>query len=164
MATKKRNLKQESPKPDPALRRLGRLVGKWRMTGRAAGSEEDNIFAITTIKWLHQAGRTGFFLQQDMVMDYAGTQIVSHELICHSKRQKAFSSLVYSNMSAEPWPYRWDVRDKRITISIKHGPMNARYIGKFSTDGNSFSGSWRPGSGADKTINAPYDITATRIE
>jgi hypothetical protein len=163
MAARTKKQKQELPKPDPALQRLSRLVGKWRMTGRSAGSTKDDIFATTTFKWLHEGGRTGFFLQQDMVMEYAGTRIVSHEFIGHSKRAKGFSSLVFSNMGAEPWPYRWDIRSKRITISIKHGPMNAKYVGRFSADGNSFSGGWRPRPGANKTINAPYDITASRI-
>ena len=50
-----------------------------------------------------------------------------------------------------------------LTISIKYGPMSATYVGRFSPDGNSFSGGWRPDAGADETINAPYDIVARRI-
>jgi hypothetical protein len=42
--------------------------------------------------------------------------------------------------------------------------MSAKFTGKFSPDGNSFSGGWRPNRGADKTVNAPYDIAGTRAE
>ena len=164
MAARGKTQEQEAPKPDAALRRLDRLVGKWKMKGHAVGSTEENIIATTTFKWIHADVRKSFFLQQDMDMDYAGTRIISRELIGYSPKKKAFASLVFSNMAAEPWPYRWDVRGNKITISIKHGPMNAKYVGKFSADGNSFSGGWRPNRGANKTINAPYDITATRME
>lgn len=65
-------------------------------------------------------------------------------------------------MAAEPWPYTWDVRGEDITIAISYGPMDATFTGRFSADGNRWSGGWRPNPGADETINAPYDITATR--
>jgi hypothetical protein len=155
---------QEVPKPDPALKRLERLVGTWKMKGRTLGSKEENISATTTFKWLHADADKSFFLQQDMDMDYAGTRIRSHELIGYNPKTKAFSSLVFSNMAAEPWPYEWDVRDDVVTISVKYGLMDAKYTGKFSADGKSFSGGWRPDVGADETINAPYDITASRSD
>jgi hypothetical protein len=84
----------DSPKPDPALKRLNRLVGSWTMKGRPVGSDEDSITGRTTFKWLH------------------GTT----------------------------------------------------FHGKFSPDGNRFSGGWRPNPGADEAINAPYDITVSRVE
>ena len=33
----------EQPQPDPALRRLERLVGRWNMEGNLVGSDEKNI-------------------------------------------------------------------------------------------------------------------------
>src|SRR5215216_987626 len=48
------------------------------------------------------------------------------------------------------------------TISIKYGPMDAKFTGKFSPEGNSFSGGWRPNPGADETINTAYDIGGSR--
>ncbi len=164
MADDKEALDQGMPKPDPALERLDRLVGTWRMRGRPLGSKEDTITGTTTFKWVHGKSGTSFFLQQDMAMDYAGTPIKSRELIGYDPRTKAFASYVYSNMAPDPWPYTWDVQGDSLTISIKHGPMNARFTGKFAADGRSFSGGWRPNPGADETVNAPYDITATRVE
>jgi hypothetical protein len=154
---------QASPKPSPTLKRLDRLVGTWKMRGHAIGSEEENIVGTTTFKWLQGESGTSFFLQQDMEMDYAGTPIKSHELIGYNPKTKAFSSHVYSNMAPDPWPYEWDIQGDTLTISIKYGPMSATYTGKFSPDGNSFTGGWRPDPGADETINAPYDIRASRI-
>jgi hypothetical protein len=155
---------QEAPAPDPALKRLDRLVGTWSMKGRPLGSTEDSINGKTTFKWLHGESGTSFFLQQDMAMDYAGTPIKSREIIGHDPKTKAFSSYVYSNMAPDPWPYEWDVQGDDLTISVKHGPMNATFTGKFAPDGRSFSGGWRPNPGADETINAPYDVTVSRID
>jgi hypothetical protein len=36
------------PQPDPALRRLDRLVGSWTMEGNLVGSDEKNIRGETT--------------------------------------------------------------------------------------------------------------------
>lgn len=158
------NQDQGAPEPDPALRRLDPLVGKWRMEGRPVGASEDSIFGTTVFGWLNDAGGKSFFLQQDMTMDYGGTAILSHELIGYDPKTKAFASNVYSNMAPDPWPYQWDIQGDDITIAIKKDAMNAKFTGKFSPDGRSFSGGWRPNPGADETINAPYDITATRLE
>jgi hypothetical protein len=155
---------QDTPTPDPALKRLNRLVGRWSMKGRPLGSDEDSITGMTTFKWLNGAAGKSFFLEQDMEMDYDGSLIKSHELIGYDPKTKAFASQVYSNMAPDPWPYEWDVQGDDLTISIRKPPMDATFTGKFSRDGKSFSGGWRPNPGADKSINAPYDITATRVD
>jgi hypothetical protein len=154
----------QMPKPDPALARLNRLVGTWRMKGRPLGSHKDSITGTTVFEWVHGESGTSFFLQQDMAMDYGGTPIKSRELIGYDPKTKTFASYVYSNMAPDPWPYTWDVRGDDLTISIQHGPMNATFTGKFTADGRSFSGGWRPNPGADEAINAPYDITVSRVE
>ena len=51
---------QNLPQPDPALRRLDRLVGTWTMEGNLVGSDEHNIQGQTTFRWLPG----GFFLEQ----------------------------------------------------------------------------------------------------
>jgi hypothetical protein len=154
---------QSIPRPDPALKRLDRLVGTWKMSGHALGSDEENIVGTTTFTWVHGERGTSFFLQQDMDMDYAGTPIKSRELIGYNPKTKSFSSHVYSNMAPDAWPYEWNIQGDDLTISIHHGPMDATFHGKFSPDGNSFSGGWRPNPGADEEVNAPYDIRVSRI-
>jgi hypothetical protein len=42
--------------------------------------------------------------------------------------------------------------------------LDATFQGKFSADGKSFSGSWRPNPGGDKAVNVPYDIDVVRIK
>jgi hypothetical protein len=138
------------------------LVGTWSLKGRPVGSDKDSISGTTTFKWLDRVADTSFFLQQDMEMNYDGQVIKSHELIGYNPKTKAFASLVFSNMAPDPWPYEWDVQGDDIRISIHKGAMNATFNGKFAADRGSFSGGWRPNRGADKEINAPYDIVATR--
>jgi Protein of unknown function (DUF1579) len=166
MAQDKSAEDQSVPVPNPALKRLDRLVGVWRMKGRPLGAGEDSITGIATFKWLHKEddAATGFYLQQDMELDYAGMPIHSHELIGFNPKTQAFASLVFSNMASEPWPYEWDVQGDTWTIAIRHEPMNAAFKAEFSADGNSFAGGWRPGPGADEKINAPYDVRGERID
>jgi hypothetical protein len=152
---------QQPPKPDPALKRLDRLVGMWSMKGHLIGSNEENIIGQATFQWLEG----GFFMQQDVEMDFAGMmKIKSRELIGYDPETKAFSSLVFSNLSPIPLPYKWDLRDDTLTISVSYGPLDAKFSGKFSKDGKSFSGGWRPNPGADETVNMPYDIGGSRIK
>jgi hypothetical protein len=150
----------QMPTPDPALKRLDRLVGTWSMKGRLVGSEEENIVGQTTFQWLEG----GFFLQQDVELDFAGlTQVKSREMIGYDPGAEAFASQVYSNQSPVPLPYEWDLRGDLLTISVSHGPLDASFEGRFSEDGKSFSGGWRPNPGADEAINLPYDIGGTRL-
>ena len=44
------NTQAGPPAPDPALRRLERLVGSWEFTGRTVGSEVDNVFGRHAFK------------------------------------------------------------------------------------------------------------------
>ena len=149
------------PTPDPSLKSLDRLVGTWSMKGHLVGSDKENIVGKATFHWLEG----GFFMQQDLEMDFAGMmRIRSLELIGYDSTTKAFASNVYSNLSPVPLPYRWDVQGDSLTISVSYGPLNATFTGTFSADGKSFSGGWRPNPGADEKINVPYDVGGARVE
>jgi hypothetical protein len=162
MADNKAVEDQGIPKPDPTLKRLDRLVGTWSMKGRPLGVVKDTITGTTEFAWLYGGNGESFFMQQEMDMDYDGMPIKSRELIGYDAETKAFSSYVFSNMSPDALPYKWDIQNDDLTISVKYGPMDATFTGKFSSDGNSFSGGWRPNAGADEAVNAPYDITVSR--
>ena len=150
----------QAPTPDPALRRLDRLVGTWTLKGHLVGSDEENIVGEITFQWLEG----GFFLQQDAEIDFAGMfDVKSRELIGYDPEAGAFASTVFSNFSPTPLPYRWDLRDDTLTISVSYPPLDATFTGQFSEDGESFSGGWRPNPGADETINIPYDVSGTRV-
>jgi Protein of unknown function (DUF1579) len=149
------------PSPDPALRRLDRLVGTWTLTGNLVGSDEENIVGEISFQWLEG----GFFLQQDAKIDFGGMfKVSSRELIGYDPETGAFASHVYSNLSPISLPYTWDLRDDTLTISVTHGPLDASFSGEFSEDGESFSGGWRPNPGADETINIAYDVRGTRVK
>ena len=151
---------QGPPEPDPALKRLDPLIGKWSMRGHLVGSDEENIVGEASYEWLPG----GFFLSQRVKLDFAGfVQIDSTEFIGYDPETGAFASHVFSNMSPEPLPYKWEFRDNEMTISVSYGPLDATFNGEMSEDGQSFSGGWRPNPGADETVNVPYDISGTRI-
>jgi Protein of unknown function (DUF1579) len=150
----------QQPSPDPALRRLDRLVGTWTLKGHLVGSDEENIVGEISFHWLEG----GFFLQQDAEIHFAGMfEVKARELIRYDPETDAFASYVYSNFSPEPLPYKWDLRDDKLTISVSHGPLDSSFSGEFSEDGDSFSGGWRPNPGADETINIPYDVSGARV-
>ena len=146
------------PTPDPALQRLDRLVGTWKMEGHLVGSEETTITGDATYRWLPG----GFFLEQHVRLDFMGLEIESLELIGYDPQTGTFPSTVFSNLSPSPLPYRWEVDEHTITISVSYGPLDATFHGRFSEDGETFGGGWRPNPGADETVNVPYDISGRR--
>jgi hypothetical protein len=151
----------QAPTPDPALRRLDRLVGTWTLKGHLLDSDEENITGEISFQWLEG----GFFLQQDVEIDFAGMfKVKARELIGYDPETEGFASYVYSNLSPEPLPYRWDLRGDTLTISVTHGPLDSHFSGEFSDDGESFSGGWRANPGADETINIPYDVSGSRLK
>ena len=149
----------ELPQPHPAFRRLDRIVGRWSMEGNLVGSDEKNIRGETAFRWLPG----GFFLEQHVQLDFMGMQIDSLELISYDPETDTFPSTVYSNLSPEPLPYRWEVGDDSVTITVSYGPLDATFTGSWRENGT-LSGSWRPNPGADETVNVPYDIGGHRLE
>ena len=149
----------DMPQPDPALRRLDRLVGRWSMEGSLVGSDEKSIRGQTTFRWLPG----GFFLEQRVRIDFAGLQIDALELIGYDPESGTFPSTVYSNFSPEPLPYKWEVEGEAVTIAVSYGQLDATFTGSWREDGT-FSGGWRPNPGADETVNVPYDIGGHRLE
>lgn len=154
------NTQPQMPTPDPALKRLDPFVGTWNMEGHLVGSTENNIKGQTSFRWLPG----GFFLEQSFDLDFMGLKINSLELIGYDPETRTFPSTVYSNLSPTPLPYRWEVGDDSVKISVSYGPMNATFTGAFSQDGQTFGGGWRPNPGADETVNVPYDIAGRRVK
>jgi hypothetical protein len=147
------------PQPDPALKRLDRLVGRWSMEGHLVGSDETNIRGETTFRWLPG----GFFLEQRAQIDFMGTQIEALELIGYDPETETFPSTVYSNFAPTPLPYKWDLQGDDVTITVAYSSLDATFTGSWREDGT-FSGGWRPSPGADESVNVPYDIGGHRLE
>lgn len=145
----------QAPEPDPALKRLDRLVGTWNITGRTPGSDEDDISGRTLIEWLPG----GYFLQLRGAMEFRGSKVESLEIIGYDPETRAFSSYVYSNLGGVPARYGWDVQGDTLT----HWDEDSRYIGTFSEDGGTITGGWRPNEGKEGPDNIAYDAIMTRI-
>lgn len=149
----------QMPTPDPALRRLDRFVGTWSMEGHLVGSDDTTIRGQATYRWLPG----GFFMEQHVAMDFMGMEIDSTELIGYDPETGTFPSTVYSNLSPAPLPYRWEVDEDAVRITVSYGPLDAAFTGRFDEDGDGFGGGWRPNPGADETVNVPYDIGGRRV-
>jgi hypothetical protein len=77
------------PTPDPALKRLDRLVGTWSLEGHLRGSDEMNIKGQATFRWLPG----GFFLEQHVKIDFMGLDINSLEFIGYDPETMTYPGL-----------------------------------------------------------------------
>jgi len=147
----------QMPSPDPALRRLDKMIGTWNLQGHTLDTEDYNVSGRITFEWLPG----GFFLKQTGVINFMGMDLEFTEIIRYDPATDTFPSLVYSNVAGQPLPYQYDVRDNDVTIRTEFGG-GATYRGKLSEDGNSMSGGWRPDEGTAGPGNVAYDLTGTR--
>lgn len=142
--------------PDPALKRMEKLVGTWKLTGRTLSSKEDNITGWTTFEWMPG----GFFLKSVGEMNFKGFVMQSLEIIAYDPERKSFPSNVYTSMSGTVPSYEWDVQGN----TVIHSGLGATYTGTFSVDGNTLTGGWRPDEGTESTDGAAYDATMIRVD
>ncbi len=144
------------PAPDPALKRLEKLVGTWALTGRTLNSSEDNITGWTTFEWMPG----GFFLKSFGEITFQGFLIQSLEIIAYDPKSKTFPSSVYSNLSGTVLSYEWDVQGNIVI----HTGLGAKYTGTFSEDDDTLTGGWRPDEGKESTDGNAYDAVMTRVK
>jgi uncharacterized protein DUF1579 len=142
--------------PDPALKRLDRLVGTWELTGRTLGSKEDNISGRVTIEWMPG----GYFLLQHGEMDILGTRFHSLEVLGYDPATDMFPSTVFSSMDGDPAQYYWDVQGN----VVSHWTKGSKYTGTFSDDGRVLSGGWRPDEGVEQNSGNTYDAIMRRVK
>lgn len=144
------NGRDEQPhKPDSALRRLEVLVGTWKIEGRESGPDGE-INGQVTFEWMEG----GFFLVQHVDIDHKGQKIRGIEIIGYDDSARTFTSHFFDNMGNIS-EYVWEVGRNTLTIWGGYVGSPARLKGKFSNDGNTFTGSWKwPGGG--------YTVTMTR--
>jgi Protein of unknown function (DUF1579) len=147
---------QGMPTPDPALKLLDRFVGTWDMHGRTVGSDVDNVGGRTTFAWLPG----GFFLQQRIELDFGGMSIQGLEVIGYDPATGTFPSTVFPSMAGMPIPYRWEINGDELTITTDL--LGAIFHGRWSDDGETFSGGWRPMPGREGPGNIAYDISGGR--
>ncbi|MFZ0145207.1 MAG: hypothetical protein WAL08_12680 [Candidatus Sulfotelmatobacter sp.] len=133
----------------PDLESLTPLVGTWKISGDAHGQ----------IRYEWADG--GFFLMQHVDLAYAGRTIKGIEVIGHlqgigQQPSQDIHSRFYSFTDGLTLDYVYELAGDIFTIWFGPKGSNNRFQGKFSKDGNTFTGGWRwPGGG--------YDIEGIRI-
>lgn len=144
-----RNNAQQSNKLKTTIQKFEKLIGKWKLSGDAQGQIE--------YRWLEG----GFFLMQDVDIEYGGKRIRGIELIGHFKGveeqpSKEVWSRFYSFLDGLTLNYVYDFSDNTLTIWFVEKDSNNFYKGIYSEDGNSFTGEWKwPGGG--------YKVRGNRI-
>jgi hypothetical protein len=138
------------------MKHLSKMIGTWQMKGRSFGSDHDNVTGRVTIEWFPG----GFFMMQRGEMGAGDFQVKSLEVVGYDPVTKVFPSYVYSNLFEFHSKYFWDVRGD----IVEHWTKGAKYTGKFSPNGTTLSGGWRPTGSAKKTPGNTYDVVMTRVE
>jgi hypothetical protein len=140
---------QQPPTPNPALKRLDRLVGTWKVFG-------PEIDGQVTFEWLDG----GFFLVQRFDLDHNGHHTKGIEVIGYGRSWDGTSSQdctshLFDN-DGNAFTYVWEVEEDYLTIWGGERGSPAFFKGKFSDDGNTLTGAWEwPGGG--------YESTSTRV-
>lgn len=142
-------------KPNPALGRLERLIGRWEMKGRTFDSSHDNVSGKVTVEWFPG----GFFMVQRGEITAGGLEVHGLEMIGYDPSSRVFPAYVYSSIEASPSRYYWDVRGGL----VRHWTRGARYTGRFSEDSRTLSGGWRPAGRERRTPGNTYDVVMTRV-
>lgn len=139
----------QQSKPNPDLKSLDKLVGTWKVSGGARGR--------IRFEWMEG----GFFLLQHYDLEYGGRSIKGMEVIGHLQRlgekpSKEIRSRIYGITDGLTLDYVHEIVSDTYRIWLGDRGSDNRFVGKFSLDGNSFSGKWKwPGGG--------YSVTATRL-
>jgi hypothetical protein len=140
---------QETPKPNPDLQALDRLVGTWDVAGGAEGT--------VAYEWLEG----NFFLLQHVDLEQDGQRIKGIEVIGHVRPFGAAASedirSRYYDSVGNTLDYVYELEGDTLTIWAGERGSPAYYKGTFSADGNSCAGAWvYPGGGG-------YESTMTRV-
>lgn len=138
--------------PNPALKRLGILVGDWNVSG-------PTIHGRVTFEWM----KGGYFLVQRGDIIHDGHQITSIEVIGYEQKWgedkpgKDCTSHVFDN-EGHHFEYVWEVDDNTLTIWGGYVGSPAAYKGTFSEDHNTVTGAWEwPGGGYESAMTRVSD-------
>jgi len=142
---------QQVPEPNPDLKSLDRLVGKWKVSGPDIGGQ-------VTYEWMEG----GFFLMQHFDFVHGGHKVKGMEIIGHlqpfgEEPSTDIKSRIYDTMG-NTFDYMYELEGDTLTIWGGEKGSPAYYQGKWSDDGNTNAGAWHyPGGGG-------YSSTMTRVK
>ena len=140
---------QRSPKPNPDLESLARLIGTWKLGADTEGT--------VTYEWMEGH----FFLIQHVSMRHGGHEIKSIEIIGHLQPfgetpSKDIRSRAYDS-AGNTLDYVYELQGDTLMIWGGEKGSPSYFKGTFSEDGNTNTGEWvYPGGG--------YKSTMTRIK
>lgn len=141
MAAKQTKISQ----PSEQLKKLGKLVGIWTLSGDTEGS--------VTYDWLDG----GFFLRQQTDIRLFGHTVKATEIIGHlhpfgEEPSPAIHSRAY-DAQGNTLDYEYELDGDTLTIWGGQQGSSAYYKGTFSADGNQCVGRWvYPGGGYTSTM------------
>lgn len=143
---------QETPVPNPALKRLDVLVGTWHLKGRESGPDGE-IYGQVTFR---VAGRR--------LLPGSARRYRPHRAKDQGNRNHRVWSRLdgtssqdrtshYFDNTGNAFPYTWDVGDDTLTIWGGQRGSPAHFKGTFSDDRNTVTGRWEwPGGGYEATM------------
>jgi hypothetical protein len=141
---------QDTHEPSPDLRRLGRLVGIWELSGDVGGR--------VSYEWMEG----GFFLIQRYDFEtpdgrkVKGIEIIGHERPFGAELSEHVKSRAYTN-TGDTLDYVYELEGDTLTIWGGEKGSPAYFRGTFGADGGRLTGRWHwPGGG--------YEATSTRVE
>ena len=142
---------QQPPQPNPDLKSLDRLVGKWKVSG-------PDIKGKVTFERMEG----GFFLIQHFDFVQGGHKVKGMEVIGHlqpfgEEPSKDIRSRIYDTMG-NTFDYTYEVNDEILMIWGGEKGSPAYYEGKWSEDGNTNTGAWHYPDGGG------YESTMTRVK
>jgi hypothetical protein len=135
--------------PYPELRKLDRLLGKWKVSGPDVNGEVE-------YEWMEG----GFFLIQHVELDAFGREIKGVEYIGFDEDTGTLRSHFMDNQGSN-FTYTWDLDGDELRIWFGEKGSDNFFRGTFDSSGDSYSGRWRwpePGGGT-----GGYEATLTRV-
>jgi hypothetical protein len=139
-----------TPAPSDKMRALGRLAGRWRLSGDVQGT--------TTYRWMDG----GHFLLQEIAIEHEdGHQVRALEVIGH---ERPFGGAPSADVKSRAYDqlgntldYVYELDGGTLTIWGGEKGSPAYFKGEFNAAGDVLSGAWvYPGGGG-------YESTMTRI-
>jgi hypothetical protein len=140
---------QQRPEPDEAVKRLGRLVGTWDVSGGVQGR--------VTYEWMEG----GFFLIQHVDLQSGqsirGIEIIGRERVFGATEPSRDIKSRYYDNQGNTFDYVYELEGDTLTIWGGERGSPAYFRGDFSSGGDTLAGAWvYPGGGG-------YESTMTRV-
>ena len=134
--------------PNPALRELDRLLGRWAVSG-------PTVEGHVEYEWMEG----GYFLIQHVDITAFGRRIKGVEYIGFDEDTTTLRSHFMDNHGSN-FTYTWELEDDTLRIWFGEKGSDNSFRGTFDESGDSYSGRWQWPDGQGGT--AGYEATVTR--